>query len=111
MTLWDWLHSLGPGWPRTERAWVTFWVFIILMSMLTMAWIEPSLWQEERFNTILQAVAITGLINMVLAFHFSANQGQQEAHKTSSDAIAIARQALDRPVEEPKEQSHADEVS
>lgn len=82
---------LDNKWP-TERQWVTIWIILILLLMFTMAWLEPSLWKVERFNTILQAVTITGLINMVLAYHFSANQGQQLSSQNTQEALRLARE-------------------
>ncbi|HBK92549.1 MAG TPA: hypothetical protein DDZ68_12855 [Parvularcula sp.] len=88
----DFLRSLVPGWP-TERQWVTIGVFALTMFLLGMAHASPFLWKVELFKFVLQAVVVTGLINMILAFHFAANKSDEvKADNTGKafDAIAAA---------------------
>lgn len=102
MTFWEWLNRLGPGWPvLTERQWVTVGLFAVFMTMLFMAFDDPALWSVDLFKTVFQAVVITGLINMVLAFHFSANHGQTQSSENTGAAISLAREAQAREQERP----------
>ena len=65
-----------PGWP-TERQWVTIATFGLVLVLLAMAHANPRLWDVEVFKVIIQAAVLTGLLNMILAFHFSANKGDE----------------------------------
>ena len=76
MNAWEWLYRIGPGWP-TERQWVTIMTYVLGASLLKMAETYPSLWDVKLFEVILQAVILQGLLNMVLAFHFSANKSDE----------------------------------
>src|SRR3546814_14894383 len=57
MTVWDFLHRLGPGWP-SERQWVTFSLFALTAGMLLMAREDPHLWDVKLFEVVLQAIAL-----------------------------------------------------
>lgn len=95
MTFWTFLNRLGPGWP-SERQWVTFSLFALTGGMLLMARENPELWNVKLFEFVLQAIAITGVLNMVVAFHFAANKGdEQKAANTAKafDAISAAAKA------------------
>lgn len=75
-----------PGWP-TERQWVTIGMFALVAGMLQMAYRYPSLWEVEVFKVIIQAVALTGLLNMILAFHFAANKGDEDKTQNTKAAF------------------------
>jgi len=100
VTFWEFLHRLGPGWP-TERQWVTIWIVLLSLLMMVGGYMRPALWEIDIYKTILQAVVITGLLNMVLAFHFSANQGQHQSSENTRDALRLAREAQAREAERP----------
>lgn len=74
MTFWAFLDKYWP----TERQWVTIWLFALIFVLLTMAYNSPTLWGVEVFKVIIQAVVLTGMLNMVLAFHFAANKGDED---------------------------------
>lgn len=71
-TAWHWTNLLP-----TERAWVTIGVFALAGALLLMARENPDLWGVKLFEVILQAVVFTGLMNMILAFHFAANKSDE----------------------------------
>jgi hypothetical protein len=104
MNVWQFLdRCLGrlPGWP-SERQWVTIWLFILIFILLAMASANPELWTVEVFKVVMQAVVLTGALNMVLAFHFAANKGDEtKAENTGKafDAITATANAAtpDRP--------------
>lgn len=73
-------------WPN-ERQWVTAGLFWLAVFMLVMGMNDPTLWRVDTFKSLLQAVVITGLLNMVAAFHFSANKS--DADKTASTKAAF----------------------
>lgn len=73
MTFWDFLDR---RWP-TERGWVTMLLAALIASLLKMADHNPELWKVELFKTLLTAAVITGALNMVLAFHFTANKSDE----------------------------------
>ncbi|QNQ08278.1 hypothetical protein [Sphingomonas alpina] len=90
MTLWTFLDSCLdrlPGWP-SERQWVTIGAFALAALLLGMAAHNPALWEVEVFKVIIQAVTLTGLLNMIFAFHFAANKGDED--KTRNTAAAFA---------------------
>lgn len=89
MTFWDWLYRIGPGWPRfKERQIISFAVIALVVMMLWMAKEDKALWDVELFKLLLQALAITGLINMVLGFHFSATTKDEKATENTGRAFA-----------------------
>lgn len=91
MTFWDWLYRIGPGWPRlTERQGYTIGMFALVTVMLMMAHNTPQLWDVKLFEVILQALVLTGLLNLAGAFHFAANkQGETATENTGKMADAI----------------------
>jgi hypothetical protein len=110
-----------------ERGVVTFAVFALAVGMLFMAREDPKLWDIELFKIILQAVIISGILNMVLAFHFTANKADEAktentakafeaigavaanatAQQASSDANVAAGQAADKVADAAVEQANA----
>lgn len=86
-----------PSWP-TERQWVSVAIIATLWIMLQMAVDNPRLWEVKLFEIILQAIALTGLLNMIVAFHFAANKGdEQKAENTGRafEAITATAKASD----------------
>lgn len=77
-----------PGWP-TERQLVALGTFLLLWDLLNMAFKSPELWDVEVFKVIIQAVALTGLLNMILAFHFTANKSSEQKDENLSRALEI----------------------
>ncbi len=73
----------GPG----ERGWVTLGIFAFAAAMLMMARENPKLWDVKLFEIILQAVVLTGLLNMVAAFHFGSNKGSETATENTGKAF------------------------
>lgn len=81
-----------------ERQWVTIGIFGLAILLLGMAWRNPALWEVEVFKVIVQAVVLTGLLNMVLAFHFSSNKGDGQARENTAAAFrAIEATATGQP--------------
>lgn len=70
-----------------ERQAVTGGMFVLTVLLLAMAWHDPALWNVKLFEVILQAVVLTGLLNMVGAFHFAANKGGETARQNTSLAF------------------------
>jgi hypothetical protein len=83
MTFWAFLDKRWPS----ERAWVTMATFGLAASMLKMAEVEPSLWDVELFKTLLTLVIGSGFVNMILAFHFTANKSDEA--KTANTGAAF----------------------
>jgi cytoskeletal protein RodZ len=78
----------------SERQWVTAGLFGLTVAMLAMTLRNPGLWDVKLFEVILQAVVLTGLLNMVVAFHFAANkQDEQRAQNTAKAFEAITATA------------------
>ncbi len=70
-----------------ERQWVTIGMFALTVGMLWMAHDNPKLWEVKLFEVILQAVVLTGLLNMVAAFHFSSNKGSEVSRENTGKAF------------------------
>lgn len=91
-----------------ERQWVTIALFGLDGLLLLMAAYDPKLWEVEVFKVIIQAVTLTGLLNMVAAFHFASNKGSETARENTGkafDAITAAANAggsTDAPAETPR---------
>lgn len=90
--------------PLEERHAVTAGVFGLTAALLLMARENPALWDVELFKTLLTAVVVTGILNMVLSFHFAANKRDEEKSENTGAAFraieATARaSATPMPVE------------
>lgn len=80
-----------------ERQAFTVGLFGMSLLLIGMAYFQPSLWEVKLFEVILQALVITGLLNMAGAFHFAANQQTQRATENTGEAFkAIAATAQAR---------------
>ena len=79
-----------PGWP-TERQWVTAGIFALGFFMLWMADVDPSLWEVKLFELLIQAVFISAIINMIIAFHYAANKGDEEKTENTRHAFEAIR--------------------
>lgn len=90
MTFWEWLERRWPS----ERAWVTIATFILAASLLKMAEVHHELWNVELFKTLLTLVIGTAIVNMILAFHFTANKSdERKADNTAKAFEAITATA------------------
>jgi hypothetical protein len=86
--------------PLEERHFVTLAVLLLIVGMLLMARENPELWEVELFKTLLTAVVITGFLNMILSYHFSANKTdavKSENTAKAFEAIAATAQAATTP--------------
>lgn len=85
-----------------ERQAFTAGLFAMSVGMIGMAYFQPALWEVKLFEVILQALVITGLLNMAGAFHFAANQATQKATDNTGEAFrAIQAAAASRPPDAP----------
>ncbi len=83
-----------------ERQAFTAGLFAVLGLMLLMAWDNPKLWDVKLFEVLLQGVALTGLLNMAGAFHFTANKHAEQASDNTGKAFeAIAAAAAATPAD------------
>lgn len=73
---WDKQLSRLPGWP-TEKQLVMLTTFAMGFMMIIMARTDPALWSVELFKTLITVVIVTGCINMILAFYFTANKSDE----------------------------------
>lgn len=92
MTFWQWLDRRWPS----DRAWIVILLAALIASLLKMADHNPELWKVELFKTLLTAAVITGALNMVLAFYFTANKGDDAKTENTAkafDAITAAANA------------------
>ncbi|RZK45220.1 MAG: hypothetical protein EOO61_00760 [Hymenobacter sp.] len=48
---------------------------------------NPALWEVEVFKVIIQAITLTGLLNMVVAFHFAANKNDETKSENTAKAF------------------------
>jgi hypothetical protein len=90
------IHIKGPD--IGERQWVTIGLFAFATLLLGMAARDSKLWEVEVFKVIVQAVVLTGMLNMVLAFHFASNKGSETARENTGAAFrAIEAAATGQP--------------
>lgn len=73
--------------PLEERHFVTLAIILLIVGMLMMAREDPELWKVELFKTLLTAFTITGFLNMVVSFHFSANKSDEKKVENTSRAF------------------------
>ncbi len=93
---WDRVLDRMPGWP-SERQAVTFGMFLLTLVMLQMATDNPALWDVKLFEVAFQAIILTGLLNMILAFHFAANKSDEaraDLDKARAETTHSAFQAI-----------------
>ncbi len=84
-----------PGWP-SERQVVMGTTFAMGFMMIIMGKQDPALWNVELFKTLITVVIVTGCVNMILAFHFAANKGDEDKTTNTGkafDAITATAQA------------------
>lgn len=89
MNFWEFLNSLFdrlPGWP-SEKQLVMITTFALGASMLAMAGNDPTLWNVELFKTLITVVIVTGCINMILAFYFTANKSDEKRIENTGAAF------------------------
>lgn len=85
MNFWDFLSKLIdklPGWP-SEKQVVMGTTFLLGFMMLIMARQDAALWNVELFKTLITVVIVTGCVNMILAFYFTANKDDE--HRAALD--------------------------
>lgn len=89
MNFWEFLNSIFdrlPGWP-SEKQLVMLTTFGMGASMLAMAGYQPTLWDVELFKTLITVVIVTGCINMILAFYFTANKTDEKRIENTGAAF------------------------
>jgi hypothetical protein len=79
----DVAYSLIPS----ERQAVTVGLFGFAVYLIQAGVTNPNLWNAEFYKFITAAVIVTGLVNMLLAFHFSANLSDDQ--KTANSGMAF----------------------
>lgn len=85
-----------PGWP-TEKQLVMLTTYALGFAMLGMAWMHPALWSVELFKTLITVVIVTGCVNMVLAYYFTANKSDEARSvmdQTKAENTAKAFEAI-----------------
>lgn len=86
--------------PLAERHFVTLAILMMILGMLLMVREDPELWEVELFKTLLTAVMVTGFLNMVLPFHFSSSQNDENKSANTAkafDAITATAAAAGKP--------------
>lgn len=90
MTVWDFLHRLGPGWP-SARGWYAVALFIQTGVILWLVATFPALAKDEFFKALANAIVITGWIGYAVALRDPAKDREQ-----MGDAIASLRALTER---------------
>lgn len=97
MNFWTFLDrtlNRFPGWPG-ERQMIVYINVGLIGIMLNMAHNDAKLWDVEVFKVILQALALTGFLNMAMAFFFAANKSDEiKADNSGKFADAMKEQAI-----------------
>lgn len=83
-----------PGWP-TEKQLVMLTTFAMGFMMIIMAKGDPALWNIELFKTLITVVIVTGCINMVLAFYFTANKSDEDRAVVDAARVDNTGKAFD----------------
>lgn len=98
MSIWEFLdRRFAAIHAITERRWIIVWIVAMWFTLTVMANRQPSLWDQDAFVTVYQAITITGVLNMILAFYFAANQNQSAATENTGKAFeAITESARAR---------------
>jgi hypothetical protein len=94
MTFWAFLDRCIdrlPGWP-SERQVITYMNVALIWIMLRMARENGTLWDIELFKVILQALALTGFLNMAMAFFFAANRSDEQRSANTTKLVDTVKQ-------------------
>lgn len=114
--LWEFLDSLLdrlPGWP-SEKQLVMLTTFGMGFMMIIMARNDPSLWGVELFKTLITVVIVTGCVNMILSFYFTANKSDEQRSTNTGkafDAITAAATAAGSGAGDPNTIKEGDSVT
>lgn len=111
MNGWEWLHRLGPGWPSDGRGWIGFSVFVLTVMVLWMVAERKDLREDEFFKVIATAIVLTGFVQGVVGWAYSATKGGGELADANAKIVGeaatasslIAAQAADRVGAEPQD--------
>ena len=93
-TFLDRLLDRLPGWP-SEKQLVMLTTFAMGFVMLVMARNDAALWSVELFKTLITVVIVTGCINMILAFYFTANKADDDRAKLDEKRTDTTRTAFE----------------
>lgn len=63
---------------RLAKEWPTMALFILAFYVLTLLAFIPRLGQDTLYRTLAQAIIITGLIGIALAYHYRGDQAKAE---------------------------------
>jgi uncharacterized protein YacL len=97
MTFWSFFDKLLdrlPGWP-SEKQLVMLTTFGMGFTMIIMAHNDPTLWGVELFKTLITVVIVTGCINMILAFYFTANKSDEQRAVVDEKRAETTAKAFD----------------
>ncbi len=83
-----------PGWP-SEKQLVMLTTFAMGFTMLVMARNDAALWGVELFKTLITVVIVTGCINMILAFYFTANKADEQRAELDEKRADTTRTAFE----------------
>lgn len=108
MNFWEFLYRLGPGWP-SERQWATIMTILLSVGMLVMTIDREELWKEELFKTLITVVLVSGFVNMILSFHFSANHSDDKKAENTGKAFEAISKLAEGPTGEPEDPVHTKE--
>ena len=114
--VWEFLDSLlnrRPGWP-SEKQLVMLTTFGMGFAMLVMARNDAQLWSVELFKTLITVVIVTGCINMILAFYFTANKEAESATSNTGkafEAITATAQAANTTITDENVIRGGDEIT
>lgn len=78
--------------PLEERHFVTLAIFSLAAGMFLMAREDKELWDIELFKIILQAVVISGIIGMIMAFHFAATKNDEKKADNTTKAFEAIKE-------------------
>jgi hypothetical protein len=69
--------------------------FLMGFVMLRMAVTNPELWTVELFKTLITVVIVTGCVNMILAFYFTANKADEQRAIVEEKKVDNTAKAFD----------------
>lgn len=88
MTLWDFLHRLGPGWP-SARGWYALALCGQTCGILVMLALFPTLSKDEFFKSLATAIVVTGWVGFAVAGRDNRLDREQvgQAQQLAADAL------------------------
>lgn len=82
-----------PFWYPDARGWLSIAMFLLTLAILIAITFKPELAENEFFKVLASAIVVTGLLNNVTGFYFTASKANADMRDQVNKALTVADQA------------------